>query len=49
MEHLLLLHGALGSKEQLAALALKLKDKYVVHTLNFNGHGGRPFPKSLFR
>jgi len=48
MEHLLLLHGALGSKEQLAALALKLKDKYVVHTLNFNGHGGRPFSEKPF-
>jgi len=39
MEHLLLLHGAIGSKQQLEELANKLKSKYIVHTLNFSGHG----------
>ena len=40
MQHLLLLHGAIGAKDQLLPLADKLKDNYIVHTLNFSGHGG---------
>ena len=40
MQHLLLLHGALGAAEQLQSLALSLSGKYTVHTLNFKGHGG---------
>jgi pimeloyl-ACP methyl ester carboxylesterase len=40
MQHLLLLHGALGASDQLEALAAALADKYVIHTLNFKGHGG---------
>ena len=48
MQHLLLLHGALGSKAQLASLASALQDHYTVHTLNFPGHGGRPFPEAPF-
>ncbi len=47
MEHLLLLHGAIGAKEQLAPLAEKLKDNYVVHTINFSGHGGEPMPETF--
>jgi pimeloyl-ACP methyl ester carboxylesterase len=42
MEHLLLLHGALGAKQQLEPLKTALQDRFVVHTLNFEGHGGRP-------
>lgn len=38
---LLLLHGALGSKAQLARLETALADPYTVHALNFEGHGGR--------
>ena len=38
---LILLHGALGGKEQLNPLAEKLKNQFEVYTLNFEGHGGR--------
>lgn len=43
MQNILLLHGAIGAKDQLQPLANALKDKYIVHTLNFSGHGGEPF------
>lgn len=39
MQHLLLLHGALGAADQLQALKAALSDKYHVHVLNFKGHG----------
>jgi|ERR1043165_710812 pimeloyl-ACP methyl ester carboxylesterase len=42
MKELLLLHGALGSKEQFAQLEETLGGKYKIHTLNFSGHGRRP-------
>lgn len=42
MKELLLLHGALGSKEQFAGLETELADTFNVHTLNFSGHGKRP-------
>jgi esterase/lipase len=53
MQHLLLLHGAIGSKEQLQPLAQALQDKFIVHSFNFSGHGGQafsvnPFSISLF-
>jgi len=48
MQHLLLLHGALGSKEQLQPLMVALQDKYIVHIINFSGHGGEAFPGELF-
>jgi esterase/lipase len=41
MKHLLLLHGAIGAKDQFEPLADKLKDEFTVHTLNFSGHGGK--------
>jgi pimeloyl-ACP methyl ester carboxylesterase len=44
MKHLLLLHGAIGAKGQLQPLAEQLKDKFIVHTLNFSGHGGATLP-----
>jgi esterase/lipase len=47
MQHLLLLHGAIGAKEQLTPLAEKLKSSYIVHTLNFSGHGGEPMPTNF--
>ena len=42
MQHLLLLHGAIGAKDQLQPLADKLKNNFIVHTLSFSGHGGEP-------
>jgi esterase/lipase len=40
MEDLILLHGAIGSKEQLKLLEESLSDKFRVHNFNFSGHGG---------
>lgn len=37
--NLLLLHGAIGSSEQLIPLANQLKNKFNVHTMDFDGHG----------
>ncbi len=48
MQHLLLLHGAIGARDQLEPLADSLKDKYIVHSFNFSGHGGTPFQESSF-
>ena len=48
MQHLLLLHGAIGAKDQLQPLANELQDKYIVHTINFCGHGGATFPEQPF-
>lgn len=42
MEPLLLLHGALGCRTQLTALAEQLAPDYQVHALDFPGHGGTP-------
>ena len=39
MSHLLLLHGALGSKEQFDSLAKDLKHDLAIDTFNFSGHG----------
>ncbi len=47
MEKLLLLHGALGSKNQLDPLKELLQHKYEVYTLNFSGHGGEPFQENF--
>lgn len=38
---LILLHGALGSKDQFASLEESLQDSFKIYTLNFEGHGGR--------
>lgn len=48
MQHLLLLHGALGAKDQLAPLEAALQKEYTIHTLNFTGHGGEPIPEVPF-
>lgn len=42
MKEILLLHGALGSKEQFAKLEESLSDSFKVYTINFSGHGRRP-------
>lgn len=45
----LLLHGALGAKEQLAGLRDLLTARgRKVHVMNFSGHGGEPFSHSGF-
>lgn len=41
--HLLLLHGAIGAAEQLQPLAADLEKDFTVHTLDFSGHGNKPF------
>ena len=48
MQHLLLLHGAIGAKDQLKSLAESCSQAYTVHTLNFNGHGGEQMPGGDF-
>ncbi len=48
MKHLLLLHGALGAKEQFSGLEAILKSSFIVHPLNFPGHGGENFPPGEF-
>jgi len=48
MTRLLLLHGALGSKEQLNPLREVLKDHFEVYSLSFSGHGGREFADGPF-
>ena len=41
MQHLLLLHGAIGAKDQLRPIEEKLKGFFFIHLLNFSGHGGQ--------
>lgn len=47
MQHLLLLHGAIGAKDQLAELASGLNKHFIIHTLNFSGHGGESMPETF--
>jgi pimeloyl-ACP methyl ester carboxylesterase len=42
MQHLLLLHGALGSAEQLKPLQQLLAPSFHIHLLDFAGHGTAP-------
>jgi pimeloyl-ACP methyl ester carboxylesterase len=46
--HLLLLHGAIGAADQLKPLAAELGKEFTVHTLDFSGHGRKPFPDRPF-
>ena len=48
MQHIILLHGALGSKDQLQPLTKALGSSFQLHSFNFSGHGGRPFPLTAF-
>jgi pimeloyl-ACP methyl ester carboxylesterase len=48
-QHLLILHGALGAASQFASLADLLSKKYEVHTMDFPGHGGKPFPEGSLK
>lgn len=45
MKNILLLHGAIGSKDQLNSLTEKLKGEFIVHSINFSGHGGEQMPE----
>jgi pimeloyl-ACP methyl ester carboxylesterase len=47
MNHLLLLHGAIGSASQFAPLRKKLENDYYVHAPDFPGHGGSPIPEKF--
>ncbi len=42
MQNILLLHGAVGSKDQLTELQNNLKGTFAVHLINFSGHGDAP-------
>ncbi len=46
-KNILLLHGAIGAKDQLLPLAHELEGSYKVHFLNFSGHGGSDFTGSF--
>ena len=47
MKTLILLHGAIGAKDQLKPLANLLSEYFDVHTLNFSGHGEQPLPNEF--
>ena len=44
MQKILLLHGAIGAKDQLQDLERWLSRDFEVYTLNFSGHGGEEIP-----
>ena len=48
MQHLILLHGAIGAKSQLEALADELSNEFKIHLINFSGHGGKPMTEAKF-
>lgn len=48
MENLLLLHGAIGSKNQFVELSKSLQNDFNVYSFNFTGHGGEPMPDEPF-
>jgi pimeloyl-ACP methyl ester carboxylesterase len=48
MQNLILLHGALGASSQFKSLVELLSQHYNVHTVDFSGHGGEPFPSEPF-
>lgn len=45
---LLLLHGAIGSKDQFSPLLPFLEENFNCFSLNFNGHGDRELPDNAF-
>ena len=47
MNHILLLHGALGSSADFDKLKTLLEKNYIVHSFNFPGHGGNEMPVSF--
>ncbi|NGP87128.1 alpha/beta fold hydrolase [Fodinibius halophilus] len=49
MPHLLLLHGALGCKEQFSEIEPALAEYFEIHKLDFEGHGQSGKTESPFR
>lgn len=48
MKQIILLHGAIGAKDQLELLANQLSNKTIkVFTFSFSGHGKEPFAKKF--
>ncbi len=47
MKDLLLLHGAIGAKDQLDELKERLSKDYRVHSFSFSGHGKEGFGQSF--
>ena len=47
MDNLLLLHGAIGAKDQLESIKAQLSENYNAYSLNFSGHGGESFKGSF--
>lgn len=45
MEQLLILHGAIGAKDQLEPLKQQLSSQFIVHSINFSGHGSETLPE----
>lgn len=48
MTPLLLLHGAVGAKEQFDPLKAALTDQFAVHAFDFEGHGAAPLTERPF-
>lgn len=48
MNSLLLLHGALGAKDQFDEIRPLLENNFDVHSFNFTGHGGENIPADTF-
>lgn len=46
--NLLLLHGAIGSSEQLLPLRDALGSQHTIYTPDFSGHGSEPIKGSAF-
>lgn len=48
MQKILLLHGALGCDKNFELLQKLLSDDFEIHTLTFEGHGGKTIPNHDF-
>ncbi len=48
MQPLVLLHGAIGAKDQLLPLSQQLRNEFELHSFNFNGHGGEAIRQGAF-
>ncbi len=49
MNPIILLHGALGTSNQLKPLAERFESEQPVHLMNFEGHGSESIPDRSFR
>ncbi len=49
MNPIILLHGALGTSDQLKAIVEFLKIENSIHLINFEGHGSESIPERPFR